>query len=124
MRRIVLLISIVLLSAAWAAAQYGGGANSESTSNASNITVAGCLDEAGGNYILTDQSGAIYRLTGKTEKLKAHVRQTIRVTGVSTSVTHVPGSMSEGTETQPSLSVISFKRISNVCAGNDTNNIP
>jgi hypothetical protein len=88
----------------------------------SKTTIEGCLDGAIGNYILTDRAGATYRLSGNAEQLKAHVGETIRVTGVVTPVVHVPGAMSEGTETQPTLSVISFKRVSGVC--NDANNIP
>ena len=123
MRRNFLLISILLLSAAWAVAQYGGGSENESQPNTSKITVAGCLDVAAGNYTLTDPSGAVYQLTGKTEKLKAHVGQTLRVTAISSPVVNVPGSMSEGTESLPTLSVVSFKQVSGICS-NGANNIP
>ena len=86
------------------------------------MTVVGCLDGAIGSYTLTNQSGATYQLTGNTEPLKSHVGETIRVTGVITPIVNVPGAMSEGTQTQPSLSVNSFQRISQVCG--DVNNIP
>jgi hypothetical protein len=114
MRSIFLLISILLLSAAWAVAQYENP-DSDSQANASRVSMAGCLDGASGSYTLTDAGGAVYRLTGKTEQLKAHIGQTIRVTAMSNPVVNVPGSMSEGTQTLPTLSVISFKRLSGVC---------
>jgi Protein of unknown function (DUF5818) len=118
MKRSFLLISILLLSAAWAVAQYGGGYNSQSSDSnrdSSQVTVLGCLAEAGGALTLTDQAGTTYQLTGKTEELSAHVGHTIRVTGASSLATHVPGSMSEGTEMQPTLSVASFKHVSSDC---------
>jgi hypothetical protein len=121
MRRIVLMIAMFLLPAVWAVAQYDSGPNSEST-NSTKTIIEGCLTGAIGNYTLTNFAGASYRLTGKTERLKAHVGETVRVTGVFTPVVYVPGSMSEGTETQPSLSVISFRRVSGVCT--ERNSLP
>jgi hypothetical protein len=122
MRRIILLGSILLLSAVWAVAQNNSDSDSESRTTSSKVTVEGCLDGAIGNYTLTDHAGASYRLTGNADTLKAHVGETMQVTGVVVPVGHVPGAMSEGTETQPTLSVISFNRISAVCG--DTNKIP
>lgn len=122
MRRIYLLSSILLLSAVWAAAQYDSDSGSESTTASRKMTVEGCLDGAIGNYILTDYAGVTYRITGNAERLKPHVGETIRVTGVVTPVVHVPGAMSEGIETQPTLSVLSFQRISAVC--NDASYLP
>jgi hypothetical protein len=120
MRRIILLNSILLLSAVWAVGQqYGSDSNGETKFN---MTVEGCLSDAIGNYTLTDYAGASYQLTGNTEQLKTHDGETVRVTGVVTSIVHVPGAMSEGTTTQPTLSVVSFRRISGVCREPD--NIP
>jgi len=118
MKRIFLLISILLLSAAWAAAQYGGGYDSQSSGSnpgTSQVTVQGCLAEEGGAFTLTDQAGTTYQLTGRTEKLSAHVGHTIQVTGTSGTVAQVPGSMSEGTGAQPAISVTSFKHVSSSC---------
>jgi hypothetical protein len=86
-----------------------------------NTTIEGCLDGAIDNYTLTDPAGTTYKLTGDVEQLKTRVGGTIRVTGVVTPVKHVPGAMSEGTETEPSLSVISLKQVSDVCI--EANNI-
>jgi hypothetical protein len=119
MKRTLLLISILLLSASWAMAQRGGGyssnESSDSNANSSNVTVLGCLSEDGGNFTLTDQTGTTYLLIGKTEKLSAHVGHTMKVTGISTFAAQVPGSMSNGVETPPTLSVTSFKHVSSNC---------
>jgi hypothetical protein len=123
MRRIVVLISALLLVTACTMAQYGGGSGNESQSDKNLIIVEGCLGQTSGNYDLTDPAGAIYQLSGKTEKLGGHIGQTIRVTATSKPVVNVPGSMSEGTESQPALSIISFKQLSGVCT-NGANNIP
>jgi hypothetical protein len=123
MKRTFLLMSILLLSATWTMAQYGGASDDGSHRGKNLIIVQGCLGETVGTYNLTDPTGAIYALAGKTAKLKGHVGQTIRVTATSTPPMNVPGSMSEVTEMQPVLSVISFKRVSDVCT-NEANNIP
>lgn len=122
MRRIVLLNSTVLLllSAGWAA-QDGRDLNSENK-NSSRMTIEGCLDGAIGNYTLTDNRGASYRLTGNPEQLKVHVGDTMRVTGVVTPVVNLPGAVSQGAETLPTLSIISLKQVSTVCS--DANDIP
>ena len=123
MKRTFLLISILLLSAAWAAAQYDDSSNSVSRSK---VTVEGCLSIANGSngrYTLTDPSGAVYRLTGNTNRLRLYVGQTIRVSGISSVMVYTPGAISEGTDTQaePTLSVDFFKRISGVCHGTSNN---
>ena len=115
MRRIILLSSILLLSAAWAVAQYSSSSDNETSTTSKEMAVDGCLDGAIGSYTLTDFSGASYRLTGSTEQLKSHVGETVQVTGKFTPVVHVPAAMSEGTETRPTLSVISLRQLSAVC---------
>jgi hypothetical protein len=122
MRKIILFSSMLLLLAVGAGAQSNSDSDGEGKTASNKMTVEGCVDGAIGNYTLTDPAGASYRLTGNTDTLKAHVGATIQVLGVVTPVMHVPGAMSEGTETQPTLSVISFTRISAVCG--DTNKIP
>ncbi len=123
MRKFIVLASAVVLSAACTMAQYGGGFDERSQDATNLIIVEGCLGQSVVAYKLTDPAGAKYQLTGKTEKLKEHVGQTIRVTATSAPSLNAPGSMSEGTETPPTLSVISFKRLSDVCT-NSANNIP
>ncbi len=122
MRRMILLSAILLLTAVWVVAQSEGTSKNESDAPAAQMTLEGCVDGAIGNYALIDPAGASYPLTGKTEQLKNLVGDTVRVTGIVTPVVHVPGAMSEGLETQPTVSVISVKLVSEVCG--DTNSIP
>ena len=119
MRRIILLNTILLLSSMWAVAQNDSDSARESKALSVKMTIQGCEDGAIGNYTLTDNMGITYRLTGDPEELKAYVGGTLLVTGVLTPVVNVPGSMSEGHETQPTLAVISLKQVSAVC--NNTN---
>jgi len=121
MRKMVVMFSALSLLSACSMAQYGSGEESPPDKNL--VIVEGCVSQTPEGYSLTDPSGASYELTGKTEKLKEHVGQTIRVTAASEPLEYVPGSMSEGTETQPTLNVISFSRLSGVCT-NGANNIP
>ena len=121
MRKMVAMFSALSLLTACSMALYGSDDESQPDKNL--IIVQGCLGETLGSYDLTDPTGASYELTGKTEKLKEHVGQTIRVMATSEPLVNVPGSMSEGTQTEPDLSVISFQRISAVCT-NGANNIP
>jgi hypothetical protein len=139
-----LLTSILLLSATWALAQYGGGsstsdqnttdnqntADSQSTGGSHSMsgnaepganmssTVEGCLSRSGGKYMLTDPSGTEYELTGKTAGLKAHVGHTIEVTGRPISG-HKPGSMSDEHTNMDhqSVRVSSFRHVSGNCKG-------
>ena len=132
MRRIILLSFIFLLSTVWAAAQTGSGSNSGSqptspvtspaTSPATSpvpnqMTIQGCLGGAVGEFTLTDKTGITYQLNGNTDKMNAHVGETVRVTGLRPSGGALPGAMSEdvGSNTPPSLSVISFEHVSTKC---------
>lgn len=132
MRRMILLSFIILLSTVWAAAQTGSGSNSGSqatspatspatrpaTSPVTNqMTIQGCLGGAVGEFTLTDKTGITYQLNGNTDKMNAHVGETVRVTGLRPSGGALPGAMSEdvGSNTPPSLSVISFEHISPNC---------
>jgi hypothetical protein len=94
MRKLSLLTAIVLLSAAWVAAQttsQGGGSqtapqggsygSSQTSSNAPGTSIEGCLSGSGGNYTLTDSSGKTYQLQGDTSKLSAEVGHQVRIRG-------------------------------------------
>lgn len=122
MRTIMLFSSLLLLTAAGAMAQVDNTSDNDNKTISTEVTVEGCLAGAVGSYTLTDYAGASYQLSGSTEPLKAHDGETLRVTGVVTSIVHVPGAINEGTQTQPSLSVISFKQVSAVC--NDASDLP
>jgi len=129
MKRILLLSSILLLSAMWAIAQSSSQpiTTSPSSSDQGNMTVEGCLSGSVGNYSLTDKSGTTYQLTGDTARLENHVGHTIQVTGSTapnsdSSAANAPkdpsGAMSGSTGSngaQTTLNVASFKHISASC---------
>ena len=117
MQRICLLSAILLLVFACSAAQYGGS-NAEPPGWALSYQtiLEGCLGGAAGNYTLTLPTGSVLPLTGNTEGMQAYVGEKVQVNGVSTPIEHAPGSMSEGTETQPTMNVHSFVAISGVCS--------
>jgi hypothetical protein len=116
MKRLLLLSSILLLSAVWAVAQY----DAPSQDDTNKTTIQGCLAGSDGNFTLTDKSGTTYQLTGATAKLQAHVGHTISVTGTTGPSAGAPGmqsgSMSAPAETQPTLNVTSFKHVSPNCS--------
>lgn len=126
MKRLLMLSSILLLSAVWAVAQYGsqdtsnqGSSQSSATSSASgNMTVQGCLSGSDGNYTLTDKTGTAFNLTGNTSRLQAHVGHTISVTGMASSgsASGQTGSMSSPSDSShQNLMVSSFKHVSPTC---------
>jgi hypothetical protein len=122
MRKLALLGSFFLLSAMWVVAQYNNPIGSP-RGNLQETTIAGCVDQEAETFTLTLASGAIFQLAGNTAQLKAHVGELMQVTGVASPVTNVPGSMSEGEQTSPTLWVSSFRPISGVCT-EYTNTIP
>jgi hypothetical protein len=125
MKKMILLSSMLVLSAVFALAQYGSQDNSNQnntgsqSSMGSKMTVVGCLSGSDGNYSLTDKSGTMYNLTGDTAQLQAHVGHTISVTGTntpSTSSSGQSGAMSSPSDTHQTLMVTSFKHVSPNCA--------
>lgn len=124
MKKILLLSSILLLSAVWAVAQYDSqsSGSQSSSSDMSKTTIQGCLSGSAGNYTLTDQSGTAYQLTGDTAKLSKHVGHEIQITGSSStsSASNNPsnpsGAMSGSAEAQPTFNVTSFKHVSSKCS--------
>jgi hypothetical protein len=125
MRRIVLLISILLLFATWTMAQDDSGLNSQINST-NKVTVKGCLNGEVGELTLTDRAGNAYQLTGNTQKMIDNVGHTVLVTGVKPSGVPAPGSMAADedadSDTPPSLSVISFEDVSPNCDEMEGNN--
>jgi hypothetical protein len=102
MKKSLLLITMMLLSAAWVVAQstssaqstgQNGTASSQSsasdqssqTASSSGMTgetIHGCLSGSAGNYTLTDSAtGKTYNLSGDSTDLSAHVGQDIQVKG-------------------------------------------
>ena len=123
MRRMFLLSTMLVLSAAWTLAQYEFDSNPNSDvasrTAAYRTTVEGCLDIQSGNYILMLPSGSIFHVTGGKAQLTSHVGESVRITGIVTPVVNVPGATGEATETQATLSVGSLTRVSGVCKTNN-----
>lgn len=115
MRKLALLGFVLLFWVSWTAAQTNAAPSSSMDGNIQETTIQGCLGISSGIYTLTLPSGTVFHLTGNTALLKAHVGDTVQVRGVASPVMHVPGSMSEGTQSSPTLSVTSFQRISGTC---------
>jgi ABC-type phosphate transport system substrate-binding protein len=129
MRQLLLLLSVLLLGASWAAAQDNSSPtnpNSAAPSQTSSATAAGatsvqgCLSGSSGSYTLTDKNGASYQLTGDTAKLSEHVGHEVKITGTSNSAAPSAGGTATGTTGQPSgnsqtLEVASVKHIAKTC---------
>jgi hypothetical protein len=123
MRRILLLSSILLLSALWAAAQVNKSSDSDNPlvyPDPNRVIVQGCLSGDVGNLALTDRTGTNYQLTGNTANMYRNVGHTVLVTAEKPSGAPAPGSMAAnadtGTDTPPALSVISFADVSPNCS--------
>jgi hypothetical protein len=124
MKRLLLLLSVLVLGVSWAAAQYSSGQspNSESAgqSNAAGeTTTQGCLNGANGSFTLTDKDGNSYQLAGDTAKLSKHVGREVKVTGTAESASSPnPGGTATGTSANGAsrtLQVNSVKHISKTC---------
>jgi hypothetical protein len=116
MRHGLLAISVLLLASLWAVAQYSGQSK---TSAGGQTTVEGCLSSSGGSYMLTDQNGTMYQLSGDTAKLSEHVGHEIKVSGTSSSADNSASSTGAANgasgSAQPTLQVASVKHISKTC---------
>lgn len=121
MRRILLLSSILLVSAMWAAAQVNSASSGPVTNSISNnVTVQGCLGGDVGELTLTNRAGTSYQLTGNTQNMYQDVGHTVVVTGVKPSGSPLPGSMAANADTRSdtpaSLTVISFEDVAPSCS--------
>jgi Protein of unknown function (DUF5818) len=130
MRHLLLLLSVLLLSVSWVAAQSDQGdrsqtgsssAGQEKSANTGNqMTVQGCLSGSEGNYTLTDKSGNTYQLTGDTAKLSEHVGHEIKVSGTATTATTSSGGSSgamgqSSGSSQKAIEVSSVKHMTKTC---------
>ena len=120
--RYLLMLSVLLLSASWATAQYDSSQTSQqkSSGTGSEMTVQGCLSGSAGSYTLTDKNGTSYQLTGDSAKLSEHVGHEIKVTGSAASASPSSGAASgamgqTSTSTQQAIEVASVKHISKTC---------
>lgn len=112
MRKTVLAIFALLFCGTLAIAQQPYGQTAKS-GDLSQTTVQGCLSRSDGGYSLTDNSGATYRLSGDTAKLRDHVGHEIEVKGAASEASATASTA--GKQEQPSIEVSSFKHISATC---------
>lgn len=131
MRKLLLLVSVLLLGACWAVAQDSSNSNSspasptaassgQTGSTASGATsVEGCLSGSSGNYTLAAKDGTTYQLTGDTAKLSEHVGHQVKVTGTSSAASANAGGTAAGTaganSNSQTLEVSSVKHVSKTC---------
>lgn len=96
--RHVLLLSMILLGAAFAVGQnYPSQTDSSQTATGDQTVIAGCLANANGNFQLTDHNGKNWTLTGDSAKLSEHVGHEVQIAGTSRSVSESPGAATGGT---------------------------
>jgi hypothetical protein len=93
--------------------------SSMSETGTSGNSVEGCLSGSDGNYTLTDQTGASYKLTGDTAKLSEHIGHEVKITGTksSASATGASDTMGQTGGAQQSIEVTSVKHVSKTCKG-------
>ena len=123
--RYLLLVSVLLLGATWAAAQnypsQTSPSQTTSTGTGGEKTVQGCLSGSDGNYMLTEKNGKSFRLTGDTAKLSEHVGHEVKITGTVSSASAAPSAKSGGMGGEESgsaaqaLEVSSVKHVSKTC---------
>ena len=137
----LLLLSVLLMSFSWAAAQdnsnqsmpqdqsqsqtsqsqNGMSGQSQTPNNmGSQTTVKGCLNGSNGNYTLTDKSGTTYQLMGDSSKWGEHVGHEVKVmgtvgasAGAQTGESGGGGGMGGGSG--QTLQVSSVKHVSKTC---------
>ena len=154
MKKFFSLIAALLLSAVWLFAQdaaQAGSSTSQANSNASEMTIEGCLSGSAGNFTLTDNAGKSYQLQGKTAKLTDLVGHQVRMKGTQTATASATtpsggtasastdqsgGTASSGAANKPSdnaadssatasaaiqFNVSSVKKLSDSCTASSTN---
>lgn len=110
--RQILFLSVLLLGTVWAVAQNPADPPQKGSASASAQTVEGCLSGSDGKFILTDQQGKTFELTGDTSKLAEHVGHEVKITGTAGSAT---GSAGAGQSSGASLEVSSVKQVAKTC---------
>src|SRR5215831_2262162 len=115
MHKTLMLLLVLLASAAWVQAQaYPQSEPTQSTAAAAgHMTVQGCLSGSEGAYTLTADNGTTYQLTGNTAELKDHLSHEVQITG-KTSSSNAASSSTAATQ-QGVLDVKSMKHIAKTC---------
>jgi hypothetical protein len=111
MRRIILLISLFLLSAAWAFAQYGPYAQRPPDQGGNRLRVEGCLFGQPGNLALLDDQGNTFELRGRTARLYNFIGHRVRVEGRTWFDADNPNAMSANGEDVPILRVFQTEQV-------------
>jgi hypothetical protein len=122
----LLLMLVLLCSAAWLWAQQNPDMNSaQSGSNQAETTkasesVQGCLQSSNSSYTLTDTAGSRYQLQGATAELAEHVGQEVQVTGTITqssasSSTESPGGSTSSRSQQAMIQVQDLQHLADTC---------
>ena len=111
MRKMILLISLLLLPAAWMFAQYGTP-QVRQYGPGNRVSVEGCLFGQPGNLALLDDNGNTYELRGRTAMLENFIGHRVRVDGRTWFRADNPYSMSEYGESTPILRVYGTQRVS------------
>lgn len=117
MRKAMLLAGVLLLPFALGTAQTGDKSQS---GEANQATIQGCLMEsAPGTFVLNDESGAIFYLTGDHDLISKHAGQKVQLSGRHTSpvIRSSSGYYSTGTRegTLPSFEVKAVTKTSGPC---------
>ncbi|MFZ1136595.1 MAG: hypothetical protein WAN69_16720 [Candidatus Korobacteraceae bacterium] len=77
MRKTLMLILVLLVSALWVQAQDATQAPTAS----GPTTIQGCLTYAKGHYWLTEDNGTAHQLQSQANKLQKHVGHEVAITG-------------------------------------------
>ena len=118
MRKFILLISLLLLPAAWVFAQYGShppsqyGSPPSQYGSGNRVSVEGCLFGEPGNLVLLDDHGNTYELRGRTGTLNNFIGHRVQVDGRTWFRADNPYAMSEYGETTPILRVYGTQHVS------------
>jgi hypothetical protein len=113
MRKFILLISLLVLPAAWVFAQYGSPEVRQfDRSGGNRVSVEGCLFGEPGNLALLDDYGNTYELRGRTGTLNSFIGHRVRVDGRTWFRADNPYAMSEYGDTTPILRVYGTQHVS------------
>jgi hypothetical protein len=119
MVRILMLASLLFMSALWLQAQEGhpGADIWQAPASTYPTTIDGCLRSSGGHYTVTDKDGTIYDLKGNTARLSRYVGHEVEVTGKPT-IRTIDTTMKDAASTVeelPALKVEGAKQLSEKC---------
>lgn len=127
MKKVILLLSLAVLSASLAFAQDPSAGQSTTPSNTDTSTnagaIQGCLSGSNGNYMLTqDGTGTAYKLVGNEDQLKKHVGHEVAIAGqvadgaASSASAADQGQPSTAASDTTTLQVTDIKMISRKCS--------